>query len=188
MSDQADVDYGPLTELIGKWEGDKGLDIAPDPDGVEQNPYYETITFAAAGAVENAESQTLVAVHYRQIVSRKSDHRVFHDQTGYWMWDAQSHVMMHSLTIPRAVGLLAGGKHSGERNSDGSFIFDVVAGINNKDWQIVQSAFMRDHARTIAFQMHIVVGKGELSYSQKTTVDIYGKIFEHTDENKLKAV
>ena len=39
------VDYGPLSKLIGVWKGDKGMDIAPEPDGTEENPYYETITF-----------------------------------------------------------------------------------------------------------------------------------------------
>ena len=43
MSDN-DFDYGPLTNLIGTWNGDKGMDIAPEPDGTEHNPYYETIT------------------------------------------------------------------------------------------------------------------------------------------------
>ena len=38
MSDDANVDYGPLAGLIGSWSGDKGTDIAPDPDGTETNP------------------------------------------------------------------------------------------------------------------------------------------------------
>ena len=25
----SEVDFGPLTGLIGRWEGDKGLDVAP---------------------------------------------------------------------------------------------------------------------------------------------------------------
>jgi len=73
MSDIKELDYGPLAELIGVWKGDKGLDVAPEPDGEENNPYSEIITFSAIGDVTNAETQTLVVVHYRQIVSRKSD-------------------------------------------------------------------------------------------------------------------
>jgi len=76
MSNRIDVDYGPLKELIGSWKGDKGLDVAPEPDGVENNPYYETITYSAAGDVSNAESQVLAAVHYRQIVQRKSNNKI----------------------------------------------------------------------------------------------------------------
>jgi len=65
MSENKDIDYGPLRELIGVWKGDKGIDVAPEPDGAENNPYYETITFTAIGDVSNAESQVLAAVHYR---------------------------------------------------------------------------------------------------------------------------
>lgn len=101
--DRSDVDFGPLTGLIGRWAGDKGSDVAPEPDGSEESPYYETILFSAAGNVENTESQELVAVHYHQIVSRKSNDEVFQNETGYWMWDATQGVVMHSLTIPRAV-------------------------------------------------------------------------------------
>ena len=110
MSSEQEFDYGPLAELIGVWEGDKGLDVAPEPDGVENNPFYETITFTAGGDVTNAESQVLTLLHYHQIVKRKSNDKVFHDETGYWMWDAERKLLMHSLSIPRAVSLIAGGE------------------------------------------------------------------------------
>ena len=67
------VDYGPLAGLVGTWKGDKGMDISPEPDGTEENPYYETIEFDAAGDVTNAESQTLAIVRYHQVVKRKSN-------------------------------------------------------------------------------------------------------------------
>lgn len=185
MSDIKDIAYGPLIELIGDWYGDKGMDVAPEPDGAENNPYYETINFTAIGDVTNAESQILAAVHYRQIVKRKSDDEVFHHETGYWMWDADAEIIMHSLTIPRAVSVLAGGNHNGERTGDGSFILEVSARQNDKDWHIIQSPFMQDNARTTAFYHQITVGNGKLSYLETTMIDIYGKVFEHTDQNEL---
>jgi len=74
MNTQAMIDYGPLTGLIGSWHGDKGMDVAPEPDGIEHNPYYETITFEAAGDVTNAEQQQLAVLFYRQQVSRTCRH------------------------------------------------------------------------------------------------------------------
>ena len=185
MSDTESINYGPLIELIGVWKGNKGLDVAPEPDGVENNPYYETITFTAADDVTNAESQVLAAIHYRQIVQRKSNDKVFHDETGYWMWDEKAGTIMHSLTIPRAVSLLAGGSHNGKREKDGNFSLEVSASLNDKDWQIIQSPFMRDNAQTTEFHHQITVGNGKLSYSETTIVEIYGKTFEHTDQNEL---
>ncbi len=42
----SDIDYGPLSGLIGSWTGEQGQDLAPQPDGTEQNAYTETITFS----------------------------------------------------------------------------------------------------------------------------------------------
>ena len=185
MSESQPIDYGPLKRLIGVWKGDKGLDVAPEPNGAENNPYYESITFTAVGNATNAQSQVLAVVHYRQIVRRKSDDEVFHDETGYWMWDAKTSIIMHSLTIPRAVCVLAGGTHHGEQAADGSIILEVSAGLDHPDWQIIQSPFMQDNARTTAFRHRIVVGNRKLAYSETTTLEIYGKAFEHTDRNEL---
>ena len=185
MSDSKEIVYGPLDKLIGVWHGDKGLDIAPEPEGAERNPYYETLTFTDIGDVTNAETQVLAVLHYRQIVQRKSNDKIFHDQTGYWMWDANTGIIMHSLTIPRGVSVLAGGTYVGEKGDNGSVVMEVSAGLNNKDWQIIQSPFMKGNARTTDFCQRISVGNDKLSYSQTTTVEIYGKVFEHTDKNEL---
>ncbi len=178
-----EIDYGPLAVLIGVWEGDRGEDVAPEPEGEENNPYYETIVFEAIGDVTNAESQTLVALHYRQIVKRKSDDKVFHDETGYWMWDAESDTVMHSLTIPRAVALLAGGK---ARKEGEATVFEVSAKLGDSDWAIIQSPFMQNKAKTTAFAHTISVTANELIYAETTMLDIYGRSFEHTDKNVLK--
>ena len=181
-----DIDFGPLAGLIGVWYGDGGTDVAPEPDGAETSPYFETITFSAVdGVVTNAEAQDLVAVHYRQIVSRKSSGAVFHDETGYWMWDAATATVMHSLVIPRAVGVLAGGAYNGETDEEGRVVLEVAARLGDPEWGIVQSPFMRDNARTIRFRHRLAVGGGTLSYAETTVVEIYGKVFEHTDESEL---
>ncbi|HHJ15674.1 MAG TPA: DUF1794 domain-containing protein [Gammaproteobacteria bacterium] len=185
MNDKADIDYGPLEELIGVWKGDKGLDVAPEPDGSENNPYYETITFTAIGDVTNAEAQVLSALHYRQIVKRKSNDEVFHDETGYWMWDPVGKLVMHSLTIPRGVCVLAGGKYTGNNNTAGSVTIEVAAHVDDRDWKIIQSPFMQEMARTTEFRHTITAGGGKLTYAETTIVDIYGKVFEHTDNNEL---
>ncbi len=179
------VDYGPLVGLIGTWEGDKGLDISPEPDGREESPYYETIAFEAVGDVTNAESQRLAVVRYQQIVRRKSNDKVFHDQTGYWMWDANAGVVMQSLTIPRAVCVLAGGRFPEPGEPSGAITLDVAAKLGDPDWGIIQSPFMRDNARTIEFRQTLTIDGDKLSYSEDTVVEIYGKTFHHTDQNEL---
>lgn len=180
MSDQ--IDYGPLESLIGTWEGDKGMDVSPEPEGSEESSYYETLSFTPIGDVENAESQVLAILRYQQIVRRKSNDEVFHDQTGYWTWDAREGVLMQSIVIPRAVCVLAGGQYT-EAGSPVKLV--VSAKLDDPDWGIIQSPFMRDHAKTVAFRHELSVGDGILSYSETTSLEIYGRSFEHTDENQL---
>jgi hypothetical protein len=181
-----DIDYGPLTGLLGTWRGDQGLDVSPEPDGSELSPYYETILFEAADDATNAETQNLVVVRYHQAVFRKSNDEQFHDQTGYWMWDAESGVVMQSLTIPRAVCVLAGGTYAATDAADTKIVLEVAAKLGDDSWGIIQSPFMRDNARTVEFRHRITLQGDKLSYAETTFLDIYGNSFDHTDENVLK--
>lgn len=176
-------DYGPLAPLIGTWKGSKGTDVAPTPDDSEAIPYYETIIFEAVGDVTNAEKQRLWVIRYHQVVQRASDNEVFHDQIGYWMWDPEQQQVIQSLTIPRAVCVLAGGKASTTTN--GATRLDVAAEAGSDDWGIVQSPFMNSHAKTTAYSHQLTVESNSLSYSQSTMLDIYGRQFDHTDKNTL---
>jgi len=183
------VDYGPLALLIGDWQGDKGLDVAPKPDGrEEQHPYFETLSFTAIGNAVNAGKQKLAVLRYQQVVRRKADGEIFHDETGYWMWDASSSTVMHSLAIPRAVCVLAGGSWAAEEDAGERVSLVVAAKQDDPDWRIVQSPFMRDHARTLEFRHEIVVEQDRLSYRETMLLEIYSKTFEHTDGNELTLV
>lgn len=185
MSDSNNINYGPLAALIGTWKGDSGTDVAPEPDGKESTPYYETITIDAAGDVTNAEKQTLAVLRYHQVVSKKVNDEVFHDQIGYWTWDSATGVISQSLTIPRSVCVLAGG--SATENTD-SVEIKVSAKAGDTDWGIIQSPFMRDNAKTVAFEHKVTISGNTMTYSETTSLDIYGKPFEHTDGNTLERV
>lgn len=182
------VDYGPLAALVGTWEGDKGLDIAPESDGTEENSFFETILFEAIGDVTNGESQNLMVVRYHQIVSRKSNNQVFHNESGYWSWDEEEGIYMQSLTIPRGVALLAGGKDGESTVSRENTRLEVRAEFGDKDWGIVQSPFMRDNAKTIEFHHRITVSADHLEYDETTVLEIYDKTFYHKDSNELKRI
>jgi hypothetical protein len=181
-------EYGPLQALIGNWEGDKGLDLAPEPDGEEREPYYETLMFEAIGDVSNAEKEKIYALRYHQVVYRKRNGEVFHNETGYWMWSALNNTVMHSLTIPRGVCVLAGGAFSGPVEPGQRVQISVSAAIDNPDWGIIQSPFMRDNAKTLAFDHRLVIEGDTLTYHESTLLDIYGRRFDHTDGNTLNRV
>lgn len=175
------VDYGPLAKLIGRYKGSKGLDIAPDPDGKEENPYYEEIVFSEAGYAVNAEEQRLAALHYHLIVNRKSDDAVIHNQTGYWMWDKEKDEVYQSIAIPRAVCVLAQGRAE-EINGN------TVINVSTDGSGVVQSPFMHKKAKTTSFKHTLTIKEDEIHYHETTMVDIYGNSFEHTDTNTLVKV
>jgi hypothetical protein len=183
------IDYGPLAVLVGTWKGDKGMDVAPEPDSDEHNPYYETIEFSAAGDVTNAEKQTLAIVSYHQVVSRKSNDEVFHDQMGYWLWDKADNTIVETFVIPRGVAVVAGGNTAPPASSGEEVVLDVAAKAGADDCGIVQAPFMFKQAKTTAFKHEIKVKGDQMSYSETTFLDIYGKTsYEHTDENTLHRV
>jgi len=160
------------------------MDVAPEPDGDEHNPYYETLVLEAAGRVTNAGEQTLSVVRYHQVVSRKSNNEVFHDQVGYWLWDPVREVVVQTLTIPRAVSLQAGGTAS---VTGGTTVLEVRAGDGDEQWGIVQSPFIQAKAQTLEFRHRLSVQGDTLTYCETTVLDIYGKRgYEHTDGNTLK--
>lgn len=182
------IDYGPLAFLVGLWKGDKGMDISPESDGTtEENPYYEEILFEAAGDVDNADKQNLTIVRYHQKVYRKSNDEQFHDQVGYWLWDAAENTVMHTISIPRGVTLVAGGSFD-PASIKGDSALLKVASEDGGEWGVAQSPFMRDNAKTTAFKMNLKVDGDKISYSQTSYLDIYGRAFDHTDRSSLVRV
>jgi hypothetical protein len=177
------VDYGPLAQLVGKWIGDRGLDNAPDADAnPDKSAYTDEITFTISGPAENAEEQNVVSVKYHHVVRKLENGRIFHDQIGHWIYEKSTNIIMHSLSIPRAVCLLAGGEYKEE---DGASIFNVEAVAGSETYGIVQSPFMLKKAKTKAFKMNLSVKGNELNYHEVTSLHIYGKDFEHIDKSKL---
>lgn len=182
-----EVKRNPLLGLIGVWEGNKGVDLAPKPEEDENNPYYETLTIEAVdSAIENAEEQELVSVRYHQVVREISNDTISHSETGYWIWDKKENAIMCAFSIPRGVSVLAGGTAIGNANE--GIIFEVASAHDDPDWGIAQSPFMKKKAKTLAFTREFTLNGNTLSYTQEMTLDIYGKIFNHKDTNTLTRV
>lgn len=177
------VDYGPLAQLIGKWVGNKGLDTAPDANAnPDKTTFTDEMVFTATGSVENAEEQNLVSIKYHHVVRKLENGHIFHDQIGHWIYEKNTDTIMHSLSIPRAVCLLAGGKY---QENSGESIFNVEAKAGSQTYGIVQSPFMLEKAKTKAFKMNLSVKGNELNYNEVTSLHIYEKEFEHTDSSTL---
>lgn len=180
------IDYGPLAQLLGKWVGNNGLDNAPDANAnPDLSAYVDELTFTLGGPAENAEEQQLVTLMYHHVVRKQENGQIFHEQVGHWLYEPATDVIMHSLSIPRGVCLLAGGRY---QSSTDESIFDVTAAADSDSYGIVQSPFMLERAKTNKFQLRLSVSGDLLRYRQVMSLHIYGKDFEHIDESTLQRV
>ncbi len=179
------LDFGPLAQLVGTWQSTEqgGTDLAPGQagsavgkGGAAVEPFYEVLTFEVAADATNASDQHLVALYYKQEVYKKSTDAKFHDQRGYLIYDKANNSVYNSYCIPRAVCVVA------EATAGNVMNFTTKAD------GIAQSEYMTKNAATTGFTMTLTVNGDDLSYSQATALNIYGKPFAHVDSSKLTRV
>ena len=72
-----------------------------------------------------------------------------------------------------------------DASATGPRVLKVEAALGHPDWGIVQSPFMRDNAKTVAFKYEGTVDGDSFRYAETTSLEIYDRSFEHTDENEL---
>ena len=180
------VDYGPLAKLVGQWIGVRGTDTSPDANAEPDiNAFIDELSFEPDGPAENAEEQQLVSLRYRHVVRKQKNGKIFHNQVGHWILEPTTGKVMHSLSIPRGVCLLAGGQLTTKGNEIG---IEVSASKGDEAFGIVQSPFMNQKAETKAFWLELRACGDELYYREVMSLHIYGKDFEHTDESRLQRI
>jgi len=127
---------GPLASLAGIWEGDQGIDIAPSPQGPVETKFRERIVFEPMGPVCNGP-QTLFALKYSTTAWPLDLQDAFHEELGYWLWDAHAGQVMRCFIVPRGVNVLAGGF---AKETDTSFA--MHADVGSETWGISSNPFL----------------------------------------------
>lgn len=177
---------GPLAKLVGTWEGSVGDDTAPGDDrGVEKNSFRELFVFNSFGPANNHE-QTLYGLIYNRTAWRIGADSPFHEQIGYWLWDAQARQIMHSFMIPRGMTVLAGGTCDANSN-----IINVSATLGSNIFGICSNPFLDREFKTVQYDSTItIVDSSTFGYEENTQIKIknQAQIFNHIDKNTLKKV
>lgn len=177
---------GPLAELVGVWEGDKGEDIAPSDDrGVEHNAYRERIVFEPVGLVQNHE-QNLHVLRYSTRISRIGEENTFHEELGYWSWEPSTKEVMRSFLVPRGIALIAGGVAERDANE-----FKLTATSGSCTFGICVNPFLDREFKIMAYEVVVrVLGPKEFSYEQDTVLKLPGQkeVFHHRDRNTLRRI
>jgi hypothetical protein len=178
---------GPLATLAGVWEGDKGADDSPDDDRtvVGRNLFRERITLEPIGEVNNHE-QSLYGLRYATTAWRIGEDSGFHEEVGYWLWDAANKQVMRCFIVPRGNALIAGGTAEADAKS-----FEMVAEVGSETYGICSNKFLAEEFRTVRFEVRIDIhDANSFSYAEDTVLQIKGQddLFHHRDANTLQRV
>lgn len=186
MSEEIIKNLGPLAPLAGVWEGNKGDDVAPADDrGTENNKYRERMVFEPIGPNANHE-QVLYGLRYSTTAWRIGEDKPFHEDLGYWSWDAQDKQVFKSFVIPRGIALMAGGTvNPGDRS------FKLVAKENSCTYGICHNLFLEKEFKIMGFELTInILDSKTFSYEQNTILKLKGRdeLFNHRDKNTLTKI
>ena len=186
MTDDIIRNLGPLAALAGTWEGEKGNDTAPSDDrGTEINKFRERITFVPFGPVNNHE-QTLYGLRYATTAWPLGSESPFHEELGYWLWDAREKQVLRCFLVPRGVTVLAGGAVEPNAKS-----FELSADVGSETYGICSNKFLDKEFKTVRYELKVTVhDDGSFSYEEDTQLKIKGQadLFHHIDKNTLSRV
>lgn len=177
---------GPLTPLVGEWEGNVGIDLSyrnKDDETVETG-YFEKAWFRPIPVVENGQ-QTMEGLNYGMTAWRHGEEAMdpFHDEVGYLLWDKANGQIIRSFAVPRGLAILAGGS-AGPR--DQVLTFRATPG--DTCYGLSQNMYLFERARALAFESVFTFNEdGTFSYTSDLVLRLAatGAEMHHTDRNTL---
>jgi hypothetical protein len=180
---------GPLTPLVGAWEGDVGLDLSyHNRDEVTgQTSYFEQANFTPIPIQENGR-QTLWGLSYKMTAWRHGEEAMdpFHDEIGFVLWDKSNGQVIRNVVFGRGIAILAG-SDAGPR--DRTLHFDAKPG--DPSYGILQNRYLMERAEIKDFTSTFTFDDdGTFSYTSDLLLRLAatGTEMHHTDHNTLHRV
>ena len=100
---------GPLRGMAGIWQGQRGLDVNPKPEGPKHQVFVERMELQPIDPQTNGP-QLLYGLRYHTNVVTPDQVGTYHDQVGYWLWEPAANTVIHTLAIPRGQVVMAVGQ------------------------------------------------------------------------------
>ena len=145
--------------------------------------YRERMVFEPTGRVDNHE-QTLFGLRYSTKAWRIGAPDPFHEEVGYWMWDAASKLVIRCFMPPRGMTILAGGTVEPDATE-----FSLEAEAGSETFGICSSPFLLSEFKTVRYTLLVrFVDDNTLYYDEHTWLQMKGRdqLFDHRDENTLR--
>jgi hypothetical protein len=176
---------GPLRRLAGIWEGQRGVDVNPKADGPETRKYYERIEMQPIDPQANGP-QLFYGLRYHVHINTREEDITFHDQVGYWLYEAATGLILQTLAIPRGqIAIAAGHAKPGDRK------LVLRAERGQTEYGICSTTFLDLAFRTDSYQLTVDFhDDGSWSYVSDTMLMVKGRDepFLHRDHNRLSKI
>jgi len=186
---QAPRKLGPLTPLVGEWEGDLGVDLSyhNQDDVTGETTYFERAVFKPIPIQENGR-QTLWGLSYTMTAWRHGEEAMdpFHDEVGFLLWDKADGQVIRNVVFGRGIAILAG---SDAQPYDRTLHFDAKPG--HPSYGILQNRYLMERAEIKDFTSTFTFGDdGTFSYTSDLLLRLAatGAEMHHTDQNTLHRV
>ncbi|MGH3733706.1 MAG: heme-binding beta-barrel domain-containing protein [Acidimicrobiales bacterium] len=181
-------DLGPLEPLVGEWEGDVGVDHSyhNKEDETADTGYFERAWFRPIPIVENG-AQSLYGLNYQMTAWRHGEEAMdpFHDEVGYFLWEAATRQVLRCFAVPRGIAILAGGS---AEPGDKTLTFTAKPGSPN--YGLVQNKYLAERATCGTFKSTFTFNEdGTFSYTSDLLLKLsaIGEI-HHTDTNTFHRI
>lgn len=179
------ANLGPLARLAGIWEGQRGVDVNPKADGAETRKYYERIEMQPIDPQANGP-QLFYGLRYHVHINTREEDITFHDQVGYWLYEAATGLILQTLAIPRGqIAIAAGHAKPGDRK------LVLKAERGQTEYGICSTTFLDLAFRTDSYQLTVDFhDDGSWSYVSDTMLAVKGRDepFLHRDHNRLSKI
>jgi hypothetical protein len=176
------ANLGPLRRLAGIWESRAGVDINPKPEGPQRREYRERIELQPIDAQANGP-QLFYGLRYHTRILASDEQATFHDQTGYWLWEPATGLVLQTLSIPRGQVAIAAGHASPDATE-----LVLTAKRGQTDYGICSTSFLEYAFCTESYRIEVVFNPdGSWSYVLDTMLAVRGReeLFQHRDRNTL---
>ena len=180
---------GPLTPLVGEWEGNIGVDLAyhNNDDVIAKTTNFERAWFKPIPIQENGQ-QSLEGLAYKITNWRHGEEAMdpFHDESGYLLWDKKREQVMQCVVFGRGISILAGstaGLH------DKVIRFKATPG--DPSYGILQNKYLMERAELLSYE-HTFTFNNDGTFTHVSDIVLklaaIGKEMRHTDTNTLHRV
>lgn len=180
---------GPLTPLVGEWEGNDGVDLSyhNEDDETGETGYFEKAWFRPIPQQTNGK-QALEGLNYQMTAWRHGEEAMipFHDEVGYLLWDKARGEVLRAVVFGRGIAILAGAK-AGPRDREIHF----TAQPGKPDWGILQNPYLLERAELKSFESTFSFdADGSFTHSSDIVLRLAatGGEMHHTDHSTLRLV